>query len=131
MANITTYLEDKLLDHALGSTSYTMPTCYLALFTVNPTLPAGTGGTEVSGGSYARLATGTNFAAAAAGSKATNAVLAFAAATADWGLVTGVGVYDALTSGNLLFSGALTESKSVYNGDTFQFNSGSLTATLS
>lgn len=131
MANITTYLENKLLDHSLGSTAYTMPTCYLALFTTNPTLPAGTGGVEVSGGSYARLATGTNFAAAASGSKTTNANLIFVTATADWGTITGVGVYDALTTGNLLFSGALAVSKAVLNGDTFQFNTGSLTATLS
>ena len=131
MSNISTYLENKLLEHAFGKTAYTEPSTYVALFTTNPTMPAGTGATEVSGGSYARVATSGLLGAAAAGVIANNATIAFAAATADWGLVTGVGIYDALTTGNLLWAGSLTESKSVYNGDTFEFLSANLSASIS
>ena len=51
--NLSDYLENKLIDHFLGTTSYTMPTpVYVALYTVTPS-DAG-GGTEATGGSYAR-----------------------------------------------------------------------------
>ena len=54
MAGFTDYLEDKVLDHVFGGTAYTAPsTLYVALFTVSPG-DDGTGGTEVSGGAYAR-----------------------------------------------------------------------------
>ena len=44
--------------------------------------------------------------------------------------VTHLGLYDASTSGNLLFFGALSTEKQVTAGDVFQINSGSLTVTL-
>lgn len=86
-----------------------MPTlvtpCYLALFTAVGT-DAGTGFTEVSGGSYARVAMAASDWNAASGtgpSSATNAnAAAFPTATADWGTVIAWGIYDASTSGNLL-----------------------------
>jgi hypothetical protein len=130
MPNISTFLSDKLLDHAMGSTSYTMPTVYLGLYTTNPTMPAGTGGTEVSGGSYARVALAGDWAAASAESKATNADVTFATATADWGAITGVGIFDASSAGNVLAAGPLTVTKTVLNGDTFKISSGSLTVGL-
>jgi hypothetical protein len=55
MAGKTAYLERKLIDHSTGKTSYTMPTVYVGLFTAAPS-DAG-GGTEVTGGSYARKST--------------------------------------------------------------------------
>lgn len=131
MANLSTYLSDKLLDHAMGSTAYTMPTTYLALFTTNPTMPAGTGGTEVSGGSYARVAIASDWAAASAESKSNNVTISFAAATANWGTVVGVGIFDALTGGNLLAAGALGSSQVVNSGGTFSITSGNLTVTFS
>ena len=53
MAGFSDYLEDKVLDHVFGGTSYTAPgTLYVALFTAAPSDSGG--GTECSGGSYAR-----------------------------------------------------------------------------
>jgi alkylation response protein AidB-like acyl-CoA dehydrogenase len=52
--SLSNYAENKVLDHVLGTTSYTKPTTYVALYTVAPT--DSTAGTEVTGGSYARLA---------------------------------------------------------------------------
>lgn len=126
MANISTYLADKLLDHALGDTAYPLPTAYVALFTTTPSMPTGSGGVEVSGGSYARVPLAGRLAAAASGSKSNSSQINFATATADWGTIAGVGVFDALTLGNLLIAGPLSVSKPVLNGDTFDLPIGDL-----
>jgi len=131
MAGKSDYLENKILDFLLGGVSYTPPsTVYIALFTVAPT-DAG-GGTEVSGGGYARVAVAnntTNFPAASNGSKSNGTTITFPIATADWGTVVAVGIFDAATAGNLLFWANLTTSKTIQNGDTAQFAAGSLTFT--
>lgn len=131
MANISTYLADKLLDHEWGTTAYTMPTTYLGLYTVNPTMPAGTGGTEVSGGSYARVALAGKMAAAASGTNSNSSTITFTTATAAWGTIVGVGVFDAATAGNLLNAAALGTSKVIGSGDTFEMTAGNLADTLS
>jgi hypothetical protein len=129
MAGKSDYLENKVLDLLLGAVSYTVPTTvYIGLYTVAPT-DAG-GGTEVSGGGYARVAVTnntTNFPTASNGSKSNGTTINFPTATADWGTVVAVGIFDASTAGNLLFWANLTTSKVVQNGDTAQFASGSLT----
>jgi hypothetical protein len=131
MAGKSDYLENKVLDLLLGAVSYTVPTTvYIALYTAAPT-DAG-GGTEVSGGGYARVAVTnntTNFPTASNGSKSNGTTITFPTATADWGTIVAVGIFDASTAGNLLFWANLTASKTVQNGDTAQFASGSLTFT--
>ena len=127
MSAASNYLENKLIDHSLGTTAYTAPSAvYVALFTSDPT-DAGTG-TEVSGGGYARQSA--TFAAASSGSASTNATVTFPTATANYGTVTHVGIYDASSAGNLLFHGAVTTSKTIETGDTFQISSGNLTISL-
>jgi len=125
------FLELELLDHVLGNAAYSAPaTVYIALYTAAPT-DAG-GGTEVSGGSYARAAVtnnATNFPAASGGAKANGTEIAFATATADWGTVVAFGIFDALTVGNLLYWGDLTASKAVSSGDTAKFAVGDLDIT--
>ena len=132
MANISTFLADKLLDHIDDVNPYTAPTVWVGLYTTAPTMPAGTGGTEVTGGSYARQALTGAMAAASAGS-ATNstAAITFTQASANWGTVTAVGLFDASTAGNLLAAGALSASEVVNSGDTFSFPTSDLTLTLS
>lgn len=80
----------------------------------------------MSGGSYARQSA--SFAAAAAGSKATSATLTWAAMPA--ATVTHIGLWDASTAGNFLGGGALSASKVVGSGDTFEITSGNLTLSL-
>ena len=120
------YLENKVLDHVFGGTSYTAPaTLYLALYTVAPTDTGG--GTEVSGGSYARQ----SCAFTVSGNLATNtSAVEFTAATASWGTVVAVGVMDASTSGNLLAYGNLTSSKTIGTGDVLRVPAGDLDITL-
>jgi hypothetical protein len=122
------YLENKLLDHQVGKTSYTMPSVWVGLFTAAPS-DAG-GGTEVSGGSYARKATtGADWTAASGGSTSNANILSFVTATASWGTVTHFGLFDAATAGNLLRWAALGSSKTIGNGDTASFAVGALVCT--
>lgn len=130
------YLENALLDGVLGGTNFTQPaTVYIALFTAkgtNAQSDAGTNFTEVTGGSYARKSVTNNvgnWPAASAGSKSNGAAITFATATADWGTVVAFGVYDALTSGNLLYWADLGANKTISNGDTASFGIGTLTIT--
>jgi|TARA_Y100000034_G_scaffold31591_1_gene38598 hypothetical protein len=125
MAAISDYLENKLLDHVMRNTAYSSPSdVYLALFTSNPT-DAGTG-TQVSGGSYARQAIICG--ASSSGTISNSAEISFTSMPAV--TVTHIGVYDASTSGNLLFHGALSSSKSVDAGDTFKIAVGDLDISL-
>lgn len=138
MSAASNYLENKVLDHVLTSTGYTAPTTrYLALFNntsgnAAANLEAGTltDETSTSGTAYARKAV--TFAAASSGSSATNATVTFDAATGNWGTITHVAVMDGGTAGagNVLFWGAVTTSKTIETGDTFQVTSGNLTISL-
>ena len=122
------YLENKLLDHQLGKTAYTMPSVWVGLFTAAPT-DAG-GGTEVTGGSYARKSTaGADWSVAAAGSSNNANPITFVTATGSWGTVTHFGLFDAASAGNLLRWAALGTSKTIGNGDTASFASGQLVVT--
>lgn len=127
MAEFADYLENKIIDHMLRNQAYTPPaTIYLALFTT-ATSDAG-GGTEVSGGSYARQAV--SLSAASGGASENSADITFPTATADWGTVTHVALMDALTGGNMLMHTPLDASKTVNNGDSFKINAGDLDVTV-
>lgn len=134
MSAASDYLENKLLDHTLGNTAFSQPSSlYLGLFTNDSgnaatNLEAGTLTDEISGGSYARETVA--FSAASSGSASTSATVTFTAATANWGTITHVAVLDASSAGNVLFWGAVTTSKTIESGDTFQISSGNLTISL-
>lgn len=118
MSAMSDYLEDAFLDHFLGTSSTSAPSAvYLGLHTADPT-DAGTGA-EVSGNGYARKAI--TFGASSSGTASNSAAVEFAAASGgNWGTITHIGIYDALTAGNLLFHSALTTSKTISDGDIFK-----------
>jgi hypothetical protein len=127
MAEMSNYLENAVINAVLRNTSYTSPTTvYVGLFTTDPT-DAGSG-TEVSGGSYARVAV--TFGAPSNGVSTNSAAVEFAQATGNWGTVAFIGLHDALTTGNLLFHTALDTSKTIETGDIFKIAIGSLSVTL-
>ena len=138
MSAASNYLQNKLLDHVLTGTAYSQPSGrFLALFTNTSTiaaanLEAGTLTDEVSTSVTAYTRKAVAFAAASGGSSATNATVTFDAATANWGTITHVAVMDGNTvgAGNVLFWGAVTTSKTIETGDTFQVTSGNLTISL-
>jgi hypothetical protein len=127
MAEMSNFLENALVNATLRATTYTSPaTVYVALFTTDPTDAAS--GTEVSGGSYAR--TSVTFAAPSNGASASNADCTFPTCTSTWGTVSHIGIFDASTSGNLLYHTPLDTSKTIETGDIFKIASASLTVTL-
>lgn len=129
---MSNYLENKLQDHVLGGPDYARPaTVYVALFTADPGETGATG--EVSGGSYARAAVtnnSTNWPAASGGVKSNGTTITFPTATASWGTITHMAIFDAATAGNMLYHGALSASKTVGNGDTFDFPAGNISITF-
>lgn len=127
MAEFSDFLENKIIDHMLRNQAYTPPaTVYVALFTT-ATNDAG-GGTEVSGGAYARQDAGLS--AAAGGASSNAADITFPQATADWGTVTHLALMDAISGGNMLMHSILDASKTINNGDTFKINLGDLDITV-
>lgn len=127
MAEFSNYLEDALINATLRNTTFTaVAQPYVALFTSDPT-DAGSG-TEVSGGSYARTAV--TMGAPSNGVSTNSADVTFPTATGSWGTVGWIGIYDASTSGNLLYHTALDTSKTVTSGDIFKISTGNLSVTL-
>lgn len=129
MAGFSDYLEDKVLEHVFGGNAYSAPsTLYVALYTVAPTDTGG--GTEVSGGGYARQTATFNVSGTNPTTASNTAAIEYPTATADYGTVVAVGILDASSSGNLLAYANLTTSKVVSSGDVFRFNTGDLDITL-
>jgi len=127
MAALSNYLENNVLDHTLGTASFTSPsTVYVALFTTDPT-DADTGD-EVSGGGYDRQAV--TFNAASGGSTSNDEEVVFDVASASWGTITHIGIYDAATDGNLLYHGELNDSKAIDSSDQFRIPADNLTITI-
>lgn len=127
---LTDFAENKINDAVLRAQSLGAPaTFYVALYTTCPTDTGG--GTEVTGGSYARVAvtsslanwsgtqsTGSTTASSGTdGTSENNNTITFPSPTANWGVVNCFGLVDASTAGNLWIYSALTASKTVNNGD--------------
>ena len=145
MSASSDYLELEILDHVLGegTRDFTSPAnLFIALHTADPT-DAGTGSEVANLYSYARVnanvdsssgafdaatqpSTGFTFSAN------TQTITFPTALNGNWGTITHVAIWDSGTygAGNMLFHGALTASKVVNDGDTFQIQAGNLTISL-
>jgi threonine dehydrogenase-like Zn-dependent dehydrogenase len=125
--SFTNFLETEILDHVFAGAAYTAPTTkYLALFTALADGEAGSV-TEVTGGGYARQTVAFT---TSGNTTSNNAAVEFPTATANYGTVTHVGVYDASSSGNLMAYAALSSNKTIETGDVFRVPSGDLDITL-
>jgi hypothetical protein len=115
------YMEDKVMN-VLRGTTFTGVTPYVGLMTA---APGETGpGTEVSGGSYARTAV--TFGAPSGGAMSNSGAVNFPTPTADWGTIVGFGIFDASTSGNLLYYGDITPNQTINTGNTVTFPTGDI-----
>lgn len=105
---------------------------YIGLFSAAP--GEGGGGTEVSGGSYARplmaFAGATTDNGPGLTTAANSAEVLFTTATADWGAVTHFAIFDAVTAGNMVWHGPLATARTVLNGDQFRFAAGSVSTSM-
>lgn len=140
-AGFTDYLENKIVDWLVRGQTFTPPaTLFGGLDTVSCT-EAG-GGTEVTGGSYARVAitsslanwagtqgAGTTVASSGtSGTTSNNNAITFPAPTANWGTIVSFRIWDASTAGNALTCATLLTPKTVNNGDAApSFSAGTLT----
>ena len=117
----TEYLRTMVGNHVLNNTAYTSPVnLYVALFTVAPTTAGG--GTEVTGGSYARaIITFTETATDGEFENNSVSISDMPEAT-----VVAIGVYDDETTGNLLAFETFSP-VSVAASDTYPINAGVLT----
>lgn len=138
MSAMSDYAESALLQELFNGIAFTGPDTWVSLYTTDPT--DADSGTEVSGGSYARVRVYAN----GGGTPDWNTAvvdgigylvdnsddITFTTATASWGTVTHFGVHDAVSGGNLLMHGSLTSPKPVGDGDTFKFPVGDLNLRL-
>ncbi|HEV7337015.1 MAG TPA: hypothetical protein VGO06_13670 [Bosea sp. (in: a-proteobacteria)] len=134
MSAMSNHLEKKLLDHTLGLASWTMPAeTFVALFTADPG-ETGSLAAEISFTStgYARQSATTAMGPtnATTGISLNEDVITFGPATVDWGTVTHMAIMDAATGGNVLLYGALTSSRNIQTGDSFQFAASQLSITF-
>lgn len=130
---ITYTSSNKIIDYNFGGTTYTVPTTlYFGLSTTAINID-GTGATEPSGGSYARVAltnNKTNWSVASNGIITNSTAITFPTSTASWGTITYVAIWDALTVGNIWWYDALTPSRSVASSTTVLFAIGAVTVQM-
>ena len=145
MAGLTTQAQNNILGLMKGTTWPTTgawgaapATTYVGLFTTAPTTDASASytGTEVSGGAYARVGvtSSTGWSAITGGSTApsqiSNAgIITFPTPTVSWGTVLAVGIFDAATTGNLLWWATIT-SQAIGIGVVASFAIGALVLTM-
>jgi hypothetical protein len=129
MAALSDHAEALLLDWLMTNGSATRPTAwYVALYTAAPSDSGG--GTEVSGNGYARQAVTFAAATSPGGTTSNTGAVTFTASGGNWGTITHIGIHDAVSSGNLLWHGAMTASKTVNDGDTLEFSIGNIDLTI-
>jgi hypothetical protein len=133
MSDLSNVMEQRIFDWLFRpGQAVTRPTAlWLGLFTAVTNAEAGTG-TEVSGGSYARVNVTTAFGAPTDGAGSNTAAITFAGPTANWGTVTHFAIFDASTSGNAVTAlKALAAARTINNGDAApSFAIGDLTASV-
>ncbi len=135
MSDASNALEVTLYDFMFRpGTSVTRHTAlWIGLFTAVSNADAGTG-TEVSGGSYVRVDVTSAFGApdSTTGTGSNTVDVEFPLQTADWGLITHVGLFSASTGGTAITRlRALSASKNVLNGDpAVRFAIGELVASV-
>ena len=126
--SLSDFLEDSILDLVLRGVPYTGgANIYVALF--NTPTDDGSGGVEVVGGSYTRVIVG-GFDPPTSGVTTNSSTVQFPTATASWGTLTHMALYDAIVGGNRLCHGPLTVPKPLNAGDTFSLPPGNITVSM-
>lgn len=129
---LTAFAQKKLGDLALGVAAWTMPSVYLALFASSPG-ENGSLASEVSGGSYARVALTAKMGAAdtVTGIAISTSVVTFPAPSAAQGVIAWAGIVDASSAGNVLAYTPLGNPLVVNNGDpAISFDVGTIAVSI-
>lgn len=135
MAGLSDYSEVALLNWLLRGTNPNVPTVAslrLALFTADPT-DAGNLNEVAVGTWYTRQLTGAWTAPSPSGSNQNSsnvASITFPAVTGPAVTITHLGIFDAATAGNMLFSAPMVSSKTLQPGDVLSFAPGTLVVSV-
>lgn len=120
MSAFSNYTEELLLDHLLTQGPF-----WIALFNTTPT--DSTPGIEVPGASYVRQ----SMTFIRVDSDLSNDTqIQFPTATEDWGLISGIGIFDAASAGQLIWYDDLNTQKTISEGDTALYPIGFSTLNL-
>jgi hypothetical protein len=127
MSQLADWAENAALDWLMGGATPTRPTArYLALFT--SATDDASGGTEMSGGGYARQSV--TCGAASGGACSNTNAITFTISGVNPAPFTHAAVFDASSGGNRIWHGALLASKDLGDGDSIVFAAGELDFTL-
>jgi len=138
--SMSDFLEKSILDHILTGTAYASPNAslHLALFTADPTdlnIVANEVDIAVDDTAYARQSIAFDAAHATAGTSISTTAQTFPAVVYGSGAadydVTHFAIYDALTAGNLLYSGKMSAPVTRAVGKTLVFDIGNITVVQS
>ena len=88
------------------------------------------GGTEVTGSGYARQSVTFDAGSSPGGTTQNSGAVSFTASGGNFGTVTHIGIFDAVSGGNLLWHGAMTASKTINDGETLEFSAGNIDLTI-
>jgi hypothetical protein len=129
MAAFSNYMEDAITAWINGTTFPSAPTnTYVQLYSQDPT-DAG----SATGALYTRVtyaASGWTRGTGGAGTLSNTNAITMQASAGSSATASHFAVFDAATSGNLLFYGALSASKTIAIGDEVKFNALQLTLTV-
>jgi hypothetical protein len=129
MAAFSNYMEDAITAWINGTTFPSAPTnTYVQLYSQDPT-DAG----SATGALYTRVtyaASGWTRGTGGAGTLSNTNAITMQSSAGSSATASHFAVFDAATSGNLLFYGALSASKSIAIGDEVKFNALQLTLTV-
>jgi hypothetical protein len=134
MGTATDYTENAIINGLLdgGNINLSSGKPFIGLFTVSPTETGG--GTECSGGGYARIQIGDtgqgDFDNSTTGTASNQAEFVFPDATSNWGTISHIGLFDAVSGGNLLMFGSLNSSVLIDNGDIFKIPTNGFTISM-
>jgi hypothetical protein len=122
MGSSSDYHENLIIEQTIRNA-----TKHLALFTTNPNFETGAGGTEATGGSYARKTIAFN--AASGGATANTSDIEWTVGTdVAAGTYTGWGVYDEASAGNMLFGDPNSANRVLSaTGDKLRYAAGAIT----
>jgi hypothetical protein len=123
------YLEDEITGWINGTTFDAAPTStFVQLYSQDPTEAGSATGAlytrvAVAAGGWTRVTSGT-------ATLSNTGVITITSSAASGATATHVAVFDAITSGNMLFYGALAASKVIATGDEVKFNATTLVLTV-
>ena len=145
MSGLTTQAQNNILNWMKGTTwpstaawGAAPATTYVGLFTTAPTTDASASytGTEVSGSNYSRVAvtSSSGWSSISGGSTTPSQIsnagtITFPTPSGSWGTVLAIGIFDASTTGNLLWWATIT-SQAIGSGVVASFAPGALVLSM-